>query len=89
MVELSRKALRSNLLSLEAKGLYGYLKAVTDVNGRGLPVKIMIKELGVSKNRFYKYLKELKQLGLVSTERVREETGKYSYLKYTFSEVLI
>ena len=61
-------------ISLKAKCLYGYLSALCGDDDECSPsIKLMIKELGISKNTLYKYMKELVKLGIV--EKIQTYNG--------------
>ena len=72
--------LHDNRLSIEARMLYAYLCSFDD----GVPPSTyqMIRQLGISKTRFYRYRNELEAFGLIEVENKITSSGgvaKYSF----------
>lgn len=72
--------LHDNRLSIEARMLYAYLCSFDD----GVPPSTyqMIRQLGISKTRFYRYRNELEAFGLIEVENTITSGGgvaKYSF----------
>lgn len=62
-------------LSAEAKTIYNYLSSFAGKSNEAFPsVKLMLKELGMSKTRFYKHREFLLELGLISVKQ-----GRFKY----------
>ena len=75
--------MRDPALSIEARGIYGYLASFADTNGRCYPdSQTIMDEIGVSKNRYYKYLHELEASGILTIERGKRSSGGFSNNTY-------
>lgn len=73
-----------NMISSQAKILYFQFKYFSTIPNFVIRKAIMIKVSGLKGNTFDKYLKELKDLGLIFVNRVRV-SNKYEYY-YTLEE---
>lgn len=70
---ISRKVMRDKNLSIESKAIYSYLISFAGTSNRAFPsVELMLEELDISRTRFYKYMKELKDNGFVKVEQEKE-----------------
>lgn len=66
---------RDESLSIEAKAIYGYLSTFADKDGMCNPsVSRICRELGIGQARFYKHMKKLTDVGVVSVKPVRDGT---------------
>ena len=84
---LPREIMRSSL-STTAKAIYAYLASFAGNTRKAFPsVRLICNELGMSENTFYKYLKELKDLGVVEIIKEREQ-GKFTKNIYKLSPYL-
>jgi DNA-binding transcriptional ArsR family regulator len=84
---LPREIMRSSL-SITAKTIYAYLASFAGNTRKAFPsVRLICNELGMSENTFYKYLKELKDLGVVEIIKEREQ-GKFAKNIYKLSPYL-
>lgn len=69
---------RLNTLPIEAKGLYAYLASLSDVNDECYPtVDLICHELGISKDRFYKYMRILVAAGVVKKVQIKTEGCRF------------
>lgn len=69
---MARNIMREKKLSPESKCIYAYLASFTDENSQCFPTrKLMLNELGMSENRFSKYMKELTDAGIVEVKKTR------------------
>lgn len=69
---------RLNTLPIEAKGLYAYLASLSDVNDECYPTVDLIRhELGISKDRYYKYMRMLVAAGVVKKVQIKTEDCKF------------
>lgn len=66
--------MRDKRLSVEAKAIYSYLSSFAGAGMTAFPsVELMLSELNISEDRFYKHRKQLIELGYVS---IKQEKGK-------------
>ncbi len=78
-----QSVMRDPALSIEARGIYGYLASFTDANGRCYPdSQTIMEEIGVSKDRYYKYLHELEKSGILTIERGKRSSGGFANNTY-------
>ena len=69
---------RLKTLPIEAKGLYAYLASLSDVNDECYPtVDLICHELGISKDRFYKYMRILVAAGVVKKVQIKTEGCRF------------
>ena len=69
---------RHTTLPLEAKGLYAYLASLSDVNDECYPTVDLIRhELGISKDRYYKYMRMLVAAGVVKKVQIKTQDCKF------------
>ena len=60
-------------ISIKAKGLFGYISVFASTRGEAFPSRDKIlKDLGVNKDSYGKYLRELTDAKYITTSRVRE-----------------
>lgn len=70
---VAKGIMRNKELSPESKCIYAYLTSFTDENSQCFPSrKLMLNELGMSENRFSKYMKELTDAGIVEIKKTRD-----------------
>lgn len=71
-----RIIMRDVRLSIEAKAIYAYFQSFAGSSDRAFPSRdVIISELNISKNRYYKYLNELIQYNYIRIEREESDTG--------------
>ena len=71
-----RIIMRDKRLSVEAKAIYCYLQSFAGSSEKAFPSRqTMLDELGMSKNRYYKYLRQLTDYGYIKIERIIDENG--------------
>lgn len=65
-----QSVLRRKDISPEAKAIYAYLCSFADKNGMCFPsVSTMIQDLNMLKDRFYRHMGQLVDVGIVTKER--------------------
>lgn len=75
---IPREIMRDKNISIQAKALYSYLASFAGNSGKAYPsVELMLSELGITRNTFYKYLKELKESNAVLVKKERTEQGTF------------
>lgn len=71
-----RIIMRDTRLSIESKAIYCYLQSFAGNSDQAFPSREKIlRELKISKNRYYKYLEELKQYDYIRIERNVDDHG--------------
>ena len=71
--------MRDPALSIEARGIYGYIASFSDANGRCYPdSQTIMDEIGISKDRYYKRLHELEASGILTIERGKRKSGGFT-----------
>lgn len=76
---IPKKIMRDKSLSVEAKAIYAYLSSFAGAGMSSYPsVNLMLKELGISKDRFYKHRKKLIDRGYISIKQVKSEDRTFS-----------
>lgn len=79
-----QNVLRDKRLTIEAKAIYAYLCGFAGTTGSCYPsIELMLDELGISSNRFYKHLKPLVDYGYVSKYRPRKDGTQWERTIYT------
>jgi len=80
---IAQKLMRTKEITYQAKAIYAYLASFSGVKMECFPsVELMLKELGMTEDTFYKHLKILKTKGLVKTERIRTSNNKFKGTLY-------
>lgn len=75
---IPKRIMKDTNLNLQAKGIYAYLCSYAGNKETAFPgVDLITHELGISRNTFYKYLKELKDTGYVEVYKERTENGTF------------
>lgn len=73
-----RDIMRSKELPSQSKAIYSYLSSFAGSSWKAFPsVSLMMDELGMSENTFYKYMKVLRDTGAVIVERESADGGKF------------
>lgn len=81
--------MRDSRLTVEAKSIYCYISSFAGAGMRSFPsVELMVKELGISRARFYKHRKQLIDIGYVSIEQMKGEDKKFQKNIYVLNAVL-
>lgn len=85
---LPKGVMKDTDLNIQAKALYAYLCAYAGNKGSAFPSVELIKhELNISKDTFYKYIKELENSGYIAKEKERATGGQFKrniyYLRST------
>jgi DnaD/phage-associated family protein len=74
---VARCVMRDKTLSVGAKCVYSYLVTFAGSEGICYPSRdLMMEELGLAKNTFTKYLKELRESGYIVIHKNRKSNGK-------------
>jgi len=74
---------RDGELSLQAKGLYVYLRSHRE--GWEMSTERIGEALGVSRDTVSKYVKELETAGYLDRDRVHDESGQFTGMAYTLN----
>ena len=70
---IPKSVMRDKNLSIEAKAIYSYICSFAGAGASAFPsVKLMLKELNISENRFYKHMKSLTEMGYIKIDRERK-----------------
>lgn len=80
-----KEVMKNTSLSIESKAIYAYLSSYSGAGMSSFPsVDLVCHELGISRQRFNKYRKELEVLGLVTVSQVKNK-GVFSHNVYTLN----
>ena len=82
-----QNVMRSKQLTIEAKSIYAYLASFSGNREMCYPgIQLMLKELGISKTRFYKHMKLLIDNGIVTKQQEKSENRftKNTYIISSF-----
>mgnify|MGYP000117607350 CR=1 FL=1 len=73
-------------LHIEAKAIYAYLCSFAGQGDTAFPsVKKMCRDLGISKDRYYKYIKELVDRGYIRKQQsIWKNSGQFTNNDYFF-----
>lgn len=83
---VKRNIMRAKDLSIEAKAIYSYLCSFAGTGTKAYPlVNTILEELNISKTRYYKYLNELQEKGIIIIEKIKTESGMMRNI-YTLNE---
>lgn len=87
---IPKLVMQDKRLSIEAKAIYAYMASYAGAGDTAFPgVELMKDHLGVSEKRFYKYRKELVDLGYITVIRTRNEDGNRRGRNiYTLNQIL-
>lgn len=68
--------MRDSRLSIEAKAIYSYFQSFAGSSNTCFPSReVILRELNISKNRYYKYLNELIEYNYIRVEREKSKNG--------------
>lgn len=85
---IAKNAMRDPYLNIIAKAIYSYLCSYAGKESSAFPsIKLIQHELGISKNTFYKYMKELTDKGYIAVSQRRIDKGKFSHNVYSIEAV--
>lgn len=85
---IAKKVMKDNNLSLSAKAIYSYLCSYAGNETSAFPsVKLIKYELGISKDTFYKYMKELTDKAYIVITQKRVEKGKFGHNVYSIEAI--
>lgn len=85
---IPKLVMQDKRLNINAKAIYSYFRSFTGEGIICFPSRDKIcSDLGISKDTFNKYLKELCEFNYLSMEQVREN-GKFSHNVYTIYETV-
>lgn len=86
---IPRAIMRNKELSLQARAIYSYLASFAGNTGKAWPsVDLMVAELGITRNTFFKYLKELKEAGAVDVRKEETTDGTFGKNVYYLNNQL-
>lgn len=75
---IPKSIMRNKGISIQAKAVYSYLAGFAGTTQRAFPsADLITAELNISRNTFYKYLKELREIGVVEVQKERTENGTF------------
>lgn len=73
-----KRIMRDKNLSAEAKAIYSYLASFAGNTGQAFPsTSLMSSEMNMSRNRLFKYLKELRDKKAISVKREKGQKGQF------------
>ena len=82
-----KEPMKNNKLSIEAKGIYAYLCAYAGKDNETYPtLKLILFELNITQERFYKHLKQLIEFGYIKSNKVRLPNGLYYKTVYMINK---
>jgi DnaD/phage-associated family protein len=85
---IAKNTMRDPELNIIAKGIYSYLCSYAGKESSAFPsIKLIQYELGISKNTFYKYMKELTDKGYIAVSQRRIDKGKFSHNVYSIEAI--
>jgi len=71
---IAKKVMKDKKLDIEAKAIYAYLASYTGGGITAYPsVSLIISDLNISENRYYKYRKQLLKEGYISIKKNRKD----------------
>lgn len=80
---------RNTSLPLAAKGLYAYLASFCGASNECYPsVETILRETGVSRDTFYKYINILVEMGIVEKHQVNEN-GRFGKIIYKLTHKVV
>lgn len=80
---VEQRVMRSNKVSYGAKCLYAYLASFVGDKDECFPsLATILEETGLSKNTFYKYIKELEELNLIQRTQRFGKSTVYKFIDY-------
>jgi DNA-binding transcriptional MocR family regulator len=83
---VAKSVMTDKTVSLQAKGLYSYLCTFANADHKAWPgIEKIMNDLGISRNSIFKYLKELKDKGYITTEQQQKNDGTYSTNVYNIN----
>lgn len=86
---LPKAVMKDRRLSIEAKAIYGYLATYAGNGTTAFPsVRLLLLDLGISKNRFYTHRKQLIDLGYLSISQQKRANGGFSSNEYTLLQTV-
>lgn len=82
-----KSVMKDKSLSIEAKAIYAYLASYSGAGITSFPsVSLVCGDLGISRQRFNKYRKQLEDAGLVTVTQIKNK-GIFSHNVYTLNTV--
>lgn len=78
-----------NSINIEAKAIYGYLASYAGNGGSAFPgVDRMISDLSISRERFYKYRKQLIETGYINVKGRKDDKGRQETSLYILNSYI-
>lgn len=85
---IAKKVMKDKRLDIYSKAIYSYICSYTGKGSDAFPSqKLICADLGISKDTLYKYLKQLKELGYITTKQENGNKGKFTNTIYTVNLV--
>jgi len=82
-----KQPLKDRRLTIEAKAIYAYLCAYAGKDNETYPtIKLILYELKITQERFYKHLKLLLKTGYIKTKKVRLKNGVFNKTVYLINK---
>ena len=80
---LPKSIMQDRKLKIESKAIFAYLITYAGNGDTAFPGRELIcQDLGISKDRFYKYMNELKENGYIEITQVKNTEGKFAHNVY-------
>lgn len=80
---LPKSVMQDRSIKIESKAIFAYLVTYAGNGDMAFPGRELIcQDLGISKDRFYKYMTELKEKGYIEISQVKDEKGKFAHNIY-------
>lgn len=80
---LPKAVMKDPNLKIESKAIFAYLTTFAGNGDTAFPGRELIcKDLGISKDRFYKYMNELKDKGYIEVSQIKDGDGKFAHNIY-------
>ena len=80
---IPRTVMTNPELSIEAKAIFAYMASYSGVKGECFPsVDTIVKQLGISKDRYYRHMKLLRESGYITVEQTKCEDSKFRHNIY-------
>lgn len=84
---ISKKVMKDGKLSIESKAIYSYFCSYAGNGSAAFPGEDLIcHDLNISRNRFYKYLKQLTKHGYIT---IRKDKDKGKFLRNVYNIMIV
>ncbi|HBM4219687.1 TPA: helix-turn-helix domain-containing protein, partial [Listeria innocua] len=86
---IAKALMRDKDLSIEAKSIYSYLASFAGAGNTAFPsVELIIAELNISRDRFYKHRKQLVEKGFITVIQKKGDKGLQQRNIYQLNPIL-